>query len=828
MTLDLSPARWIWLPVARTLPNTFALFRRELRLETLPVRATGWILADSRYRFTVNGERVQWGPAPADPRFPEADPLDISALLREGDNVLGVEVLYYGSGDGTWALGAPGLILRLDLEWENGEVRQIVSEAGWKCFLDRAHRPGQHKRWFLRALQEEFDARLHPFGWDTAGFAPDSRWMSAALLPGAADSPAIFAGGPEQFLPSDRAPNHPKGNLVGETNPDADDVGIRARSIPLMREKIVAAKGLAAQGRVVWHRDPRDWFESRVPDSFSIEREEIAHNGDGWTVPVLPDGNGAFLTFEFAEGMVGWPRFSIEAPAGTVIELMVQEGHDAQDGPLWLDSHIWSWSRFICREGANDFECFDFEALRWLQLHVHGHEREVKVSQVGMRRRVYPWPNPARVRCSEPEMQRLFDAALNTLDNSCQETCVDGMARERQQYSGDVGHQLRAVRGAFGETRQAARFLKTWSDGQTIDGFFLDCWPGFDRLARLMQRQVGATQWGPLLDHGVGFGFDCWQHFLETGLLEDVRVPFPRLLRFAAYLESLRGPDGLVPVEHIGVPAVWIDHDAYKQQRHKACAWNLYIAGGLAHALAPLCEAMGETEQATLFRARAEEIGAAARREFWCSKRRVWINNLPWEKEENEARMCDRSLAQGLLFDFCPDDDTANSLEALVGCPPEMGLSYPANASWRLQALAKGGRGDVVVADFRARWATMRSVRENNTLAEMWHPEPDCFDEWSHCPLAPLWVTFADVAGISALSPAFERVQIRPQLGDLADLDVVVHTPRGPISFVAVREGNGHTVNLDLPSSCAGVLVLPGGESRALDGGAHRFRVEAV
>jgi hypothetical protein len=83
----------------------------------------------------------------------------------------------------------------------------------------------------------------------------------------------------------------------------------------------------------------------------------------------------------------------------------------------------------------------------------------------------------------------------------------------------------------------------------TLDGFFLDCWPAFDRLARLMQRQMGTTVWGPILDHGVGFNFDCWQHYLETGDIDSLREPYPRLLRFARYLESIRRDDLMMPVE---------------------------------------------------------------------------------------------------------------------------------------------------------------------------------------------------------------------------------------------------------------------------------------
>lgn len=47
-SLDLSPAKWFWLPSERCLPNTFVLFRRELHLASAPRSARGWLTADSR------------------------------------------------------------------------------------------------------------------------------------------------------------------------------------------------------------------------------------------------------------------------------------------------------------------------------------------------------------------------------------------------------------------------------------------------------------------------------------------------------------------------------------------------------------------------------------------------------------------------------------------------------------------------------------------------------------------------------------------------------------------------------------------------------------
>ena len=168
--IDLKPARWIWYPMGRCLPSTVVLLRREITLESLPSAATGQILADSRYKLTVNGKRVQWGPAPCDPRWPEADPMDLAGYLHKGRNVIGASVLFYGEGDGTWVAGKPGLLFQLNLEWADGRREQIGSDASWQAHVARSWPPGHHKRWYLRAFQEQFDARLYPYGWDEPDF----------------------------------------------------------------------------------------------------------------------------------------------------------------------------------------------------------------------------------------------------------------------------------------------------------------------------------------------------------------------------------------------------------------------------------------------------------------------------------------------------------------------------------------------------------------------------------------------------------------------------------------------------------------------------------
>ncbi|MHB1627692.1 MAG: alpha-L-rhamnosidase-related protein [Bacilli bacterium] len=807
--LNLAPAKWIWLPSERTLANTVVLFRKTIELSGRPIRASGWIAVDSRYRLAVNGQRMQWGPAPSDPRWPEADPMDLTAVLHPGQNTVGVEVLYYGSGDGTWPLGKPGLLCRLDIETDDGQTHRVASDATWWTAIDRSHRPGQYRRWFLRALQEDVDLRLKPIGWDQSDFVMGSQWTPAMEIPGSDPSRPALVSSYSDYSWS-----------VSAAQPSL--TALRARSIPMLAETMVLTRDLVERGAVHWLRDPDDWFEFRMPNSFAIEPQQVdAAEPDPleWTIePTQNSREGQYLTFRFPAQVVGWPYIVLDAPAGATVELMWQEAHDPKH-THWLDSGFYGWDRFVCREGQNVLEPFDYESLRWLQIHVHNASRAVTVLTVGMRRRQFPWPHPAAIRMGDAALQRLMEAAVNTLHNSAQDIVVDGMARERQQYSGDGGHQLYAIRYTFGEVRLPARFLTTFSQGLTRDGYFLDSWPAFDRMARLMTHALDLADWGPILDHGVGFMWDCWHHYLETGDRESLREPYPRLKRFAAYLLALKQADGLLPVEDLGTPVVWLDHDAYIEQRHKQCAFNLYVAATFQYALSPMMFLFEEITEAERWAQLGKAIERAAVAGFWDPTSRTFVANQPWLAAESTPRWCDRSLATSVLFQQCPGNDIEPSIAILANRPPECGISYPCNAGWRYSALVQGGRADIVVRELREIWAQMPSVLDNNTIQENWTVRSDSVDLWSHSAVAPLNVFWRDLLGLRPVTAGFSEYQLTPHLADLGQLDATAHTPVGPLRvIVGDEDGEGRRhVAVTTPMNGRGSLWIPEEEARTVN-----------
>lgn len=129
----------------------------------------------------------------------------------------------------------------------------------------------------------------------------------------------------------------------------------------------------------------------------------------------------------------------------------------------------------------------------------------------------------------------------------------------------------------------------------------------------------------------------------------------------------------------------------------------------------------------------------------------------------------------------------------------------------------------------RQRWSGMDSVRLNNTLQEDWTAAPDSGAQWSHCAVAPLFVTYMCLAGIRPLAPGFRRLEVRPQLADLESLELTAHTVRGPVQFHAHRQAAGHELTVSIPTACDRELVVPAGllplEGGKVVGGWERFSI---
>lgn len=801
-------ARWIWYPERRTLAATFILFRKTFDLAQVPASAPAWVSGHSRYQLWVNGRFVQRGPAPSDPRYWDVDPVELAPYLKPGRNVVAAVVCAFGNGDGTYVPPAPagtgqgqGFLFQCD-------ALSLFTGEGWKCVRPRCWRHGAYQRWFLRAFQEEFDARHYPEGWAGPVF-DDTGWKPAAVNSNPPGRPSLREVAREGWQP---------------------DWVLQPRTIPPVVETPAEPRALSATGWIDWQVAPEEYFECFPADAFRETEDPSLKPSGGALFPVQLPATGArsaVVTYDFGREVLGHPAIRLRAPAGTVVDLLFVEKQVPGKLVLRTPPSFGQWIRVTCREGVTEYTAFEYECFRHLQLCIRNASGPVEVLSAGAVERNYAWLHQPDFACSDADIQRACQASLNTHKIVCQETLVDNCVRERQQYAGDLDHAKLGSYFAFGETRQPARMLRTFAQGQSPEGWFMDSWPAWDRCQRLFQKHLGLTTWGPIIDHALQFGIAIAEHHLWDDDPALLRSLTPRMERFAQFLDRSARSDGLLPVLHWTWNTVWIDHIGFLAEEDKHCALNLYWAGFLTHGLARLYDWTGQPAQARQARARAARIVERVQRLYWSEADSLFIDNLPRRAADGHARVHARTLSMALCFGSAPRGREARAVELLRSFPTttspsvvdldqgrvKLGFNYPLNDIWRLWALASHGRGDVVVQDLRDRWSRLPSVLENGTYAEFWHPGPsETGQVWCQSNPVPLIAFYQLVLGVQPTEPGFRAYELRPQPGDLQKVSGTVHSPRGPIR-VAI---NGRRLDWSSPAGVKATLVLPGGARRVM------------
>jgi alpha-L-rhamnosidase len=158
-----------------------ALLRRKFMLTKKVLSARIYVTGLGYYELRINGTRV--GDRLLDPAWTDYDKLvlysayDVSSLLREGENVVGVML-----GNGRFNVkterrgnqkhwGEPRALAQLHVDYADGSSEVIVTDESWRAadgpIVDNDIYDG-----------EVYDARLEKDGWDSPSY-DDASWLNA-------------------------------------------------------------------------------------------------------------------------------------------------------------------------------------------------------------------------------------------------------------------------------------------------------------------------------------------------------------------------------------------------------------------------------------------------------------------------------------------------------------------------------------------------------------------------------------------------------------------------------------------------------------------------
>ena len=174
------PAKFVWKDAEGSGRQQTVLFRRTLELDQIPGSATFYLFADSRYHLYVNGIHLNFGPSRFYTAHPEYDSYDLLPYLKEGRNVVAVEVLSNGTITYQVPLSIGGFLAWGEVKTE-AESISLKTPGAWKMKASEAYDHEALRFSFACGPMEVFDGRKQPADWHAPDF-DDSSWGKPVLL----------------------------------------------------------------------------------------------------------------------------------------------------------------------------------------------------------------------------------------------------------------------------------------------------------------------------------------------------------------------------------------------------------------------------------------------------------------------------------------------------------------------------------------------------------------------------------------------------------------------------------------------------------------------
>jgi alpha-L-rhamnosidase len=532
-------AQWIWLE--DTIDSDVMLARRSFELAELPEQAQLRITASTQYQLYVNGTYVRRGPARSAPHHQSFDILDISTLLRTGQNTLAVRVHHQKGKFSYHHHGRAGLLAQLDLVVGKNPY-SIVSDRNWKVSPDPAwdNAASQISR-FQLVVNDLVDLRRQIRAWETITF-DDTKWSPATPLMRKVGWPSPQKNAEAQAL------TPPWTALV-------------ARDVPYLDEIEEPATNLIEAAPM--NVDP-------LPLSGTIDAPVVRtladyQRGEGpLVIPATKTPEPYLLLFDFGKVLNGMPQLDIEGPAGTKVDILCAPFIvDNQFTPGVVDSEFRDQ---LTLSGARDqWEATYFKPTRYLGVLIRGRAQAVKLHRAGIRHFNYPFELQGKIHSTDAQwVAKYMEAAAKTIKVCTTDAFTDNY-RERRQYAQTGYYAALGNYWTFGDHALQRRYLVQVAQEQEANGIM----PAYAPLAK--------DDYMIIMDSNCLWIRSLRNYFLHSGDRKTVREVLPAARKLMDLLHSYTNELGFL---YNPPYAYWLDH-ALNDRRGANLNLNGHYLGAL-------------------------------------------------------------------------------------------------------------------------------------------------------------------------------------------------------------------------------------------------------
>lgn len=652
-----------------------------------------------------------------------------------------------------------------------------------------------------------------------------------------------------------------RGRLMWALNPIIDTWGSRMAALAEVvagGSVILATDGSWTAGFLPVLRNGIYWGEdvdARIPvaDSHGVEvldfdtRLLVPHEAGAVKelppiAPVDSWDDAGRTVWDFGQNTGGYLRFTVEGEAGATVRF--EHSEVMAPGRVW-DNRNYRSARaelhYTLKGGAAETYApmFTFMGFRYARATITGKARVVKMDFVP----ITSVPDLAGgFTCGVAEVNRLVWNTIWSQRSNFIEVPTDCPQRdERLGWTGDAQVFAGTACWLADSERFLKKYLRDVRHDQRADGAVPHFSPDPTRMKPISGRGTwaGSTGWGDVI---TVMPWQLYLHYGDKGVLEE---NFPAMLRWLDYLWSISDGPVIRPPSDWGAKGFtfgdWIqpvgDNRKPRPTIADDCAATIYhfISNDLAARIAHL---IGAPEEAAL-RARAEEIRAAFRHEFFAPSGRIAHNDqTSWGLAFLYGLVPPEYHEAGKAY-FRKVVEDADGLigTGFIGTPailPALTLHGMADLAERL-LLNRKVPGWLYQVDRGATsiWERWDALGEDGTIYD---PDMNSYNHYAYGAVCQ-WL-FEGVAGVAPRedAPGFDAVTLDPLILPALSPVAAWHDCRhGRIEAGWSLSGDTVTYRVNLPEGCRGVLAVkaaasgltvdgkPGAVGDILPPGAHEI-----
>lgn len=462
-------AKWIWLNKRGPFKNCYARFSRKFYIS--PERGLKGELRVSvsdNYVLWLNGVFAACGQYKDYPFLKHYDQIELDGFLREGENILTIDVYYQGAQSFQCAQSTP----RLWYELETAE-QTVFSDENTLCRILYEYRQGEMENISPQlSYTFEYDARQVKIANEAPKTEFDSDWQED-----------------QEFLPAAAADEKWSARLIPRP--------IKKCVVKLPVESSIIMQGVllepAPSSKPEWALSQnavqdtpakRIYYALTAPryahELITLPKEHPKPNAFASALPALPSPGftlrapenygGCYIIADLGAEYAGYPLIDITAPEGTVLE--IGYGEHLEDGRVrsYIGGRNFAF-RYTTRAGRQRFiNYFKRIAGRYLQMHIYSNEN-ITIHHLSVLPEEYPLKQaPQPVGLNDFLGRRIWEVSVRTLQLCMHEHYEDCPWREQALYAMDARNQALAGYYAFEEYDFPAASWELMSQALLPDG----------------------------------------------------------------------------------------------------------------------------------------------------------------------------------------------------------------------------------------------------------------------------------------------------------------------------------------------------------------------